>query len=251
MGTFSDRRYLQRQIDQISGGFTQDFAVVETLLRDRQQFFAQIRETVDVPVKIRAMLVSSVAFLAVYGAVLGSTHSLLQALSSAVKLPLLFLTTMIICIPTLYVFSVLFGSNQRLHQSLALVLSAITVMAVLMLSFASITLFFMLTTSGYQFFKLLNVFFFIVAGIISMVFLTQGMRAVSTADGEQGRIGRRLVLFFWVLLYGFVGSQMAWTLRPFVGYPDAEFELIRQLGGNFYADIFHSIGELLGFFIVT
>ena len=197
------------------------------------------------------MLVSSIAFLAVYGAVLGSTHSLIQALSSAVKLPILLLATMLICIPTLYVFSVLFGSNQRLSQSLALVLSSITVMAVLMLSFASITLFFMLTTSGYQFFKLLNVLFFMVAGIISMLFLIQGMRVVSTSDGEQGRFGRRLVLFFWIWLYTFVGSQMAWTLRPFVGYPNSKFELIRELGGNFYADIFRSIGELLGFFIVT
>jgi hypothetical protein len=251
MSTFSDRRYLQRQIGHFSGGFTQDFAVVETILRDRQSFFEQIREGIGVPEKIRAMVVSSIAFLAVYGAVLGSTHSLIQALSSAVKLPLLFLATMLICIPTLYVFSVLFGSNQRLHQSMALVLSAITVMAVLMLSFASITLFFMLTTSGYQFFKLLNVFFFMVAGIISMLFLIHGMRAASTSAGDQGRIGRRLVLFLWIWLYAFVGSQMAWTLRPFVGYPGSKFELIRELGGNFYADIFRSIGELLGFFIVT
>lgn len=251
MSTFSDRRYLQQQIGQLSGGFAQDFAIVESILRDRQQFFAQIREGMGLPEKIRAMLISSVAFLAVYGAVLGSTHSLIQALSSAVKLPLLFLATMLVCIPTLYVFSVLFGSNQRLQQCVALVLSAITVMAVLMLSFASITLFFMLTTSGYQFFKLLNVFFFIAAGIISMLFLVQGMRAVSTSESNQGRIGRRLVLFFWIWLYAFVGSQMAWTLRPFVGYPDAKFELIRELGGNFYADIFRSLGELLGFFIVT
>jgi hypothetical protein len=250
MSTFSDKRYLQRQIGQFSGGFSQDFAVVETILRDRQQFFEEIRTGVGVPEKIRAMLVSSFAFLAVYGAVLGSTHSLIQALSTAIKLPLLFLATMLICIPTLYIFSVLFGSKQRLHQSMALVLSSITVMAVLMLSFASITLFFMLTTNGYQFFKLLNVFFFMVAGIISMLFLRQGMRVVSTSDGEQGRTGRTFVLFFWIWLYAFVGSQMAWTLRPFLGYPSAKFELSRELGGNFYADIFRSLGELLGFFIV-
>jgi hypothetical protein len=89
-----------------------------------------------------------------------------------------------------------------------------------------------------------------VAGIISMLFLRQGMRVVSTSDGEQGRTGRKFVLFFWIWLYAFVGSQMAWTLRPFLGYPSAKFELIRELGGNFYADIFRSLGELLGFFIV-
>ena len=63
----------------------------------------------------------------------------------------------------------------------ALVLSAITVTAVLLLSFAPITFFFMLTTSGYQFFKLLNVFFFIIAGITGMLFLTRGMRTSSNS----------------------------------------------------------------------
>ena len=129
-------------------------------------------------------------------------------------------------------------------------LAAITVMSVLLLSFASITLFFLLTTSGYQFFKLLNVLFFTIAGIIGMVFLTQGMRLISANDPDQGRTARRWVLSGWIILYAFVGSQMAWTLRPFVGYPGASFEPIRELGGNFYADIFRSIGELLGFFIV-
>lgn len=250
MSLYSNKSLSQKQIGQWSGGLSQDFAVVETILRQRQPFFEEIRAGVGVPEKIRAMLVSSMAFLAVYGAVLGSTHSLVQALSSAVKLPLLFLATMLVCLPTLYVFSILFGSNQRLNQSIALVLSAITVMAVLLLSFASITLFFMLTTSGYQFFKLLNVFFFTVAAIVGMLFLVQGTRVVATSDQERGHRGRRLVLGAWILLYAFVGSQMAWTLRPFVGYPGARFELIRALGGNFYADIFRSIGELLGFFVV-
>jgi hypothetical protein len=70
-----------------------------------------------------------------------------------------------------------------------------------------------------------------------MVPLAQGMRIISADDQEQGRAGRRLVLHAWIILYAFVGSQMAWTLRPLVGYPAAKFELIRELGGNFYADV--------------
>lgn len=244
------KSHIQKQFGQLSGGFTQDFAIVETILRDRHQFFEEIRERIGMQEKMRAMLVSSVAFLAAYGAVLGSTHSMLQALSSAVKLPILFLTTMLICIPTLYVFSILFGSNQRLNQSVALVLSAITVTAVLLLSFASITFFFMLTTSGYQFFKLLNVFFFTVAGLVGMSFLSQGRRMLSVSDKEEGAKKRHLVLYLWIVLYAFVGSQMAWTLRPFIGYPGAKFEPLRELGGNFYTNILYSIGELLGFLIV-
>jgi hypothetical protein len=226
-----------------------DLAVIETILRNRFHFFIEIRDGVQLQAKIRAMLFSSIVFLALYGAVMGSTHSLWQALSSAAKLPVLFLATLVVCSPTLYFFNVLFGSSQSLTQNVTLILTAITVTAVLLLSFAPIVLFFLLTTSGYQFFKLLNVAIFAVSASMGVVFLSQGMAIVS-ASGKEGSGARRVVMWLWVLVYAFVGSQMAWTLRPFIGAPSMKFELFRQLGGNFYSNIFASIGELLGFFVV-
>jgi hypothetical protein len=225
-------------------------AVIETILRSRRRFFLEIRQGVELGLKIRAMLTSGIAFLALYGMVMGSTHSLLQVLSSAVKLPLLFLTTLLISLPTLYFFNLIFGSNQSLTQNFCLILTTITVTAVLLLSFAPIVMFFLLTTNNYQFFKLLNVGVFSIAGIVGVRFLSQGMRIVSAGGGE-GERARRNVVRLWILVYAFVGSQMAWTLRPFIGAPGLqEFELFRQLGGNFYGNIFASLGELFGFFIV-
>ncbi len=228
-------------------GALHDFAVVETILRNRGQFFAEIRDGLGLAEKARAMLISSVAFLALYGAVMGSSHSWQQALSSAVKLPSLFLATLVICAPTLYFFNMLFGSDQSLSQSVTLLLTGITVTAVLLLSLAPILLFFLLTSSHYQFFKLLNVACCTAAGSMGVVFLGQGMRLVS-GSGSAG--ARGWVLRLWVLVYAFVGSQMAWTLRPFIGAPSIKFELFRQLGGNFYSNIFASLGEFLGFFVV-
>ncbi|MFQ6016321.1 MAG: hypothetical protein ACE5NP_12865 [Anaerolineae bacterium] len=121
--------------------------------------------------------------------------------------------------------------------------------AVLLLSFAPITLFFMITTSHYQFFKLLNVGIFTITGLIGVTFLYRGMQYVSRED-EERRGARARVLQLWILVYGFVGSQMAWTLRPFIGSPGLPFEPFRQLGGNFYVNILASIGEILGFVIV-
>lgn len=225
-----------------------ELAVVETILRNRHYFFTEIKEGIDLSEKMRSMLISSMTFLALYGAVLGSTHSLWQTLSSAVKLPVLFLATLFICAPTLYFFNVLFGSDQSLTQNITLILTAVTVTAVLLLSFAPITLFFLLTTSQYQFFKLLNVAVFSISGLMGVMFLSHGMKVVT--EGEPGAKGRKWVIWLWILLYAFVGSQLAWTIRPFIGAPSIEFELFRQLGGNFYTNIFASLGELLGFFIV-
>jgi len=226
-----------------------DLAVIETILRNRYHFFIEIRDGIGLREKMRAMLISSIAFLALYGAVLGSTHSLWQALSSAVKLPILFLATLVVCSPTLYFFNVLFGSNQSLTQNFALILTAVTVTSVLLLSFTPVVLFFLLTTSGYQFFKLLNVAICAISGWMGVLFLSQGMQIVSAA-GKEGAAARRNVIRLWIVLYAFVGSQMAWTLRPFIGAPSMKFELFRQLGGNFYANILVSLGEMLGFFVV-
>ena len=226
-----------------------DLAVIEQILRNRQQFFEEIRDGFGLRPKVRSMLVSSFVFLAVYGAVLGSTHSPAQALSSAVKLPVMFLATLLVCVPTLYFFNVLFGSDQGISQNVALILTAIAVTAVLLVSFAPISIFFLLTTSQYQFFKLLNVAVFGISGLMGIVFLGQGMQVMK--GSEAGQSERRWVLRLWMFLYAFVGSQLAWTIRPFIGAPSMEFELFRQLGGNFYTNILASLGEIFGFFIVA
>jgi hypothetical protein len=72
------------------------------------------------------------------------------------------------------------------------------------------------------------------------------MKAVTDADSQEGSSARRLIFWLWVLLYGFVGSQMAWTLRPYMGEPDKPFVLFLQVGGNFYADIITSIRAMFG-----
>src|SRR6187402_372824 len=115
------------------------------------------------------MLGSSMIALAVYGAVLGSFHSVWMALTSAVKLPLLFLVTLAICLPTLYLFNLVFGARLSVRQSLALV----------MVAFAPIALFFLITAPDYGFFKLLNVAILALSALVGLRFLTGGMRVLN------------------------------------------------------------------------
>jgi len=218
------------------------FTVIEHILRNRRGFFDEIQASNEVTTKIRDMLISSVSFFALYGAVIGSSNSALQALSSAIKLPILFLITLVICLPTLYFFNLFFGSRLTLPQTLALILTAITVTAVLTLSFAPISLFFWLTAPNYQFFKLLNVTIFALTGFFGLTFLVSGMHHVQQEDK---RTVRGFILWMWIFVYGFVGTQMAWTLRPFFGAPEYPFQIFRQLGGNFYVNVVEAIWEIL------
>lgn len=222
---------------------------VELLLRNRFRFFAEIRDGVDLNLKLRGLLLYSALFLAIFGAVIGSEHSALQAISSAIKLPLLFFITLLVCTPTLYFFNTIFEASLSVSQTAALLLSAIAMTAVVLLAFAPIVIFFQITSAQYQFFKLLNVVIFVIAGWIGVRQLGQGIRFI-TANDVRGARSRRRILWLWILLYAFVGSQLAWTLRPFFGAPGLPFELFRGLGGNFYTNIFASFGELFGFFTV-
>src|SRR4028119_532547 len=222
---------IQRQY-QATGYFT----VLIGLLRDRASFLEEIRSGIKLERKSTSLLICSSIFFAVYGAIIGSSHSLAQALSSAVKLPALYLITLIICFPTLYFFNILFGSRKTFGQHFAMLLTAVSVISVLLFSFAPITLFFLISTQNYQFFKLLNVAIFAITGFIGIKFLYQGMGMLSKED-EEGQKTRMSVLRFWLILYAFVGTQLAWTLRPFFGSPNTAFELFRQMQGNFYLDI--------------
>ena len=167
--------------------------VIERILRDRQGIWQQVVEDRDLTKLTGQMLGSSMIALAVYGAVLGSFHSFLMALTSAVKLPLLFLVTLAICLPTLYLFNLVFGARLSVRQSLALVMVALTVTAMLALAFAPISLFFLITAPDYGFFKLLNVAILGLSALVGLRFLTGGMRVLNDhgllapAKDEPGR----------------------------------------------------------------
>lgn len=220
------------------------FAIVMELLRERQQFLEDIRQGVRLKSKILGLLVSSCVFLGIYGAIIGASHSWIQAILSAFKLPALYLMTAIICFPTLYFFNVMFGSKRSFDQYLTLLMTAVALISVLLFGFAPVSLFFLLSTYDYQFFKLLNVAIFALTGVLGVSFLYQGMAFLSEQD-QQGLEIRTKILKFWLLLYAFVGCQLGWTLRPFFGVPGAPFELFRERDSNFYMNIVQAISDIL------
>ena len=69
---------------------------------------------------------------------------------------------------------------------------------------------------------------------------------VATQPPAGERPASMLLLYIWIRLFGFVGTQLAWTLRPFFGSPDQPFELFRNLEGTFYGDILGTLGSLFG-----
>src|SRR5437762_1120002 len=166
----------------------QGLLVIERILRDRDSVWRQIIEERDLRGLTGQLLASSAVSLACYGIVLGASNGFAQALSSTVKLPLLFLATLSICLPTLYLFNLVFGARLSMMQAVTLILVAITVTSVLTLAFAPISLFFLISAHSYAFFKLLNVAILVLTSLVGLRFLVVGMRTLVEAQSAPAAV---------------------------------------------------------------
>ena len=223
------------------------FSVLMQLLRDRDIFLEEINHSKQLERKILSLLFCSSLFLALYGTIIGSVHGWLQMLSSAFKLPALYLITLLICLPTLYFLDIIFGSKKTFSQYVTLLLASMSLISVMLVGFAPVSLFFRLSIDDYSFFQLLNISIFAATGVIGIRFFYQAMLSLIPAETASESIkNRRKLIQFWLLLYGFVGSQLGWTLRPFFGTPDQPFALYRDIESNFYIQVLKIIGNVLG-----
>ncbi len=57
----------------------------------------------------------------------------------------------------------------------------------------------------------------------------------------------RRVLMAWLAVNLFLGSQLCWILRPFIGSPSLPVEFLRTeaFRGNFYETVFRSLLHLV------
>ena len=195
-----------------------------------------------------------------------------QFLATIGKVPLLFLMTFFVTFPSLYVFNALVGSRLGLLEVARLVVAALAVMLAILASLGPIVAFFSLSTTSYSWMLLLNVAVFSVAGFLGLRFLLVTLHRltlvqrelvpepeldvneISYADavpGESGALHRprnsardasvSRVFTIWIGVFGLVGAQMAWVMRPFLGHPHGEFVLFRVRESNFFQGLWHVI----------
>jgi hypothetical protein len=238
---------------------------------------------VDFSATLSLKLTTSLA--AIYGATMGlfarssaQPDAGLQILASAVKMPALFLLTLVVTFPALYVFAALSRSRLRFLALLRLLLASIVVMVAVSASFAPILAFFTLSTTSYSFMVLLNVVLLGTAGLIGLGFLRRALNVLmDAADKEltfapppqpapsapaalaevlgpgapptaivRPRRAALQVVRVWLMIYGLVGVQMSWLLRPFIGRPDLPFTWFRPRQASFFQSVFEHLVKFFG-----
>ncbi len=183
----------------------------------------------------------------------GTSGGYLQTLASMVKVPGLFLLTLAVTFPSLYVFSAILGGRVTFGALIRLLVGTVVVSLAVAASFGPILAFFTLSTTSYPFMVVLNVVLLAVGGFVGLGFLRKALKRatevlpnVADENAQPAEEQSGVIFAIWAMIYGAVGVQMAWLLRPFIGHPGVEFTFFRARSGNFIIGLFESLRHMLG-----
>jgi len=185
-----------------------------------------------------------------YGATIGLWRSPLQSIFTAIKFPLLIFLT---CIGNGAVNGMLaqvLGSGLSFRQTAFAILMSFGVASLILGGFSPITLFILYNAPplgsedaivGHSVMLLIHVFVIAFAGVIAHRRLLGLLQKVSGHDRTA-----RAVLFSWLAGNLFLGAQLAWNLRPFIGSPKLAVQFLRDdpLRGNFYEAVWRAFRHL-------
>ncbi len=241
-----------------------------------------------ISIPIKTLVKMALVFGMLYGVMMGlfavfswevKADAVKQLIATAIKVPLLYLLTLLVTFPSLYVVSALARTRLGAADTGRLLLIAMAVNLALLASLGPITACFTVSTDSYPFMILLNVLFFAIAGLVGLTFLRRAIANLLTSDDEASTSGTvegegfdrdpespnyvsykkpsraamehsaadrtKRLLGTWCILFGVVGCQMGWILRPSIGDPTLPFEIFRERNSNFFSAVMDALTSLL------
>ena len=189
-----------------------------------------------------------------YGAAMGWWRAPEQALYVGLKFPLIILLTTLGNALLNAMLAPLLGLNISLRQSFLAVLMSFAITAAILGAFSPLLAFVVWnappmtpdvkSTTAYALIKLLHVVVIAFAGIAGNARLFQLLAQLSGSK----RVAKR-VLTAWLAVNLFLGSQLTWIARPFIGAPQLPVAFLRDgaFKGSFYENVFQTLTGLFNF----
>jgi predicted membrane-bound spermidine synthase len=187
-----------------------------------------------------------------YGAAMGFWRETLQSCYTAAKFPLVVMLTAFGNALLNGMLAPLFGLNIGFRQSFFAILMSFATASAILGAFSPLAMFLVWNTppiatgardfSSHSVMLLTHVTAIAFAGVAANLRLLQLLQKLSGSR----TIGWKTLLA-WLTGNLFLGSQLSWILRPFVGSPGLPVEFLRSdaLHGNFYEAVFRAAKHLL------
>ncbi len=171
-------------------------------------------------------------FSLIYGVVVGTFSMGDQLWAAPVKIAGGLLFASLICLPSLYIFTCLSGSQARLAEICGLVAGLLMLMTILLIGFAPVAWLFSQSTESVVWMGVLHLVFWFIATFFGLRFLETGF-SHSKARSNAG-------LNVWIMIFMLVAVQLTTALRPIVGkaptfLPKEKKFFLTHWGDNFNA----------------
>lgn len=184
----------------------------------------------------------------IYGAAMGTFRGLAgqsdwlkQIVYSAVKVPVLLTVAFAISLPSFYVINTLVGLRRDFGEAVRALIATQAGLAIILASLAPLTLFWYASSPNYNQAILFNGVMFAVASFSSQLLLRGYYGPLIQRNPRH-----RILLRCWIGVYVLVAIQLAWLLRPFVGFPGAEVQFVRpEAWDNAYVVVLRLIWQTL------
>ncbi len=180
----------------------------EAILRQPRRVMHQLKQP-DARQLITLLLLIALICAVVYGVVVGTFSGGDQLWSAPVKIAGGLLIAALICLPSLYIFSCLSGSEARLVEVFGLIAGLLALMTVLLIGFAPVAWVFSQSTKSLAAMGALHLGFWLVATFFGLRFLHAGF-VQTNAKSTSG-------LNLWIIIFLLVALQMTTALRPIIG----------------------------------
>src|SRR5581483_6551802 len=187
-------------------------AAVEAILRQPRRVMYQLRQP-GAGKLIAAMLFIAVVCSVVYGVVAGKFTGGTQLWAAPVKIASGLMISALICLPSLYIFTCLSGSQARLAEVFGLLAGLLALMTILLVGFAPVAWIFSQSTESIVWMGMLHLVFWLIATLFGLRFLKTGF-AHSQARSQAG-------INTWIIIFLLVALQMTAALRPIIGKADS------------------------------
>jgi len=181
-------------------------------------------------------------FAPVYGAIMGSfqlasPERFLMVLYGGMKLPLLLFATSLLCLPGFFVLNTLLGLREDFREAMQAILAGQAGLSIALASLAPLMRFWYFCEGSYRGALLFSAGMFTVATLAAQLTMLRYYRPLIRRHPRH-----TLALTAWLVLYAFVGIQMGWVLRPFIGSPNIPVSFFRnEPFSNAYVVVAHLI----------
>jgi hypothetical protein len=185
-------------------------SVIENLLKFPGRVLHECQSgSMKVPV---LLCLISLFCLGVFGWLLGTFSGGTQLWAAPAKVAGGTLFAVLICMPSLYIFSALGGVEAKLSHMLGVLLAAIALTALLLLGFAPIVWVFSQSTESLPFMGFLALAFWLIG-------LSFGLKLLHAAAASLGGQSNGY-LSSWILIFVVVTLQVSTAVRPIIGKAD-------------------------------